>query len=315
LVDVKTRLTVRRHEWVSDSVVCLELGDPDGRPLPPWSPGSHIDLALPGGIVRQYSLCGVTTDSVWRVGVLREPQSRGGSAYVCDSLRVGDVVEAGTPRNNFPLVQADGYCFVAGGIGITPVLPMMAGAARQDRPIRLHYGGRRRSSMAFLDEVAKYGDEVTVHPEDEVGLLPVLDVVGALPAGWAVYCCGPEPLIRAVESACSSRPDLTLRLERFIPVTADASVDVPETYTVVLERSAMEVAVSKDESILDALEAAGAPVSQECREGICGACETKVLDGDPDHRDSILTAAEKASCSTMFICVSGSRSARLVLDL
>lgn len=312
---MRTRLRVRRHEWVSDSVVSVELCDADGLPLPPWSPGSHIDLTLPGGIVRHYSLCGDPTQPAWRVAVLREPESRGGSAYLCESLREGDVVEAGAPRNNFPLVPADGYCFVAGGIGITPLIPMMAEVSQQGRPRRLHYGGRRRASMAFLDEVAAYGAAATVYPEDEVGLLPVVDVVQALPSGWAVYCCGPEPLLRAVESACSSRPDLTLRLERFVPVAAEASADAPETYTVVLDRSALNVEVGKEDSILEALEAAGAPVSQECREGICGACETKVLEGDPDHRDSILTAAEKASCSTMFICVSGSKSKRLVLDL
>jgi ferredoxin-NADP reductase len=312
---MNAQLRVKRREWVSDSVVAVELERPDGCPLPEWSPGSHVDLTLPSGLVRQYSLCGGTDPRAWRVAILREPSSRGGSAYLCDSLAEGDLLEVGVPRNNFPLVQAAGHCFIAGGIGITPLLPMMAELASAGRPTRLHYGGRRRSSMAFLEEVTGYGAAVSVQPEDEAGLLPIPEIVAGLPAGWAVYCCGPEPLIAAVESACSTRPDLHLRLERFVAVTVEAAADAEASYTVVLDRSGAEVVVGARESLLEALEAAGVEVGQECREGICGACETKVLSGDPDHRDSILTAAEKESCSTMFICVSGSRSPRLVLDL
>ncbi|MFF5988376.1 flavin reductase family protein [Prauserella flavalba] len=170
--------------------------------------------------------------------------------------------------------------------------------------------------MAFVDDViATYGDRVSIVPEDECGLLPIPEILRRLPSGWAVYCCGPEPLIAAVEQVCSTRSDLVLKRERFMPVTVEASANAVDEFTVVLARSAVEVQVKRGESLLEALEAAGIDVGQDCREGICGACETKVVSGEPDHRDSILTAEEKAICSTMFICVSGSKSSKLVLDL
>ena len=308
--------TVRvvRTSSVSDSVVSVELAAIEGGTLPPWAPGSHVDVTLPGGIVRQYSLCGDPAGDTWRIAVLREESGRGGSRYICDSLRAGDNLEVGEPRNNFGLEDAAGYCFIAGGIGITPLLPMMARVTQQGLPMRLYYGGRRRTSMAFLESVEVYGELGQVVPEDEQGLLPLNEIVAGLPTGWTVYCCGPEALLSAVEAVCSAR-GVRLRVERFAAVEQAAADDAVDEYTVVLSRSDREVPVARGRSLLDALEAAGVDVQQECREGICGACETKVLEGEPDHRDSILTAEEKELCSTMFLCVSGSKSARLVLDL
>lgn len=309
-------VVVTRVQRVSDSVVAVDFVAADGgAALPSWTPGSHVDVTLPIGEVRQYSLCGDPTSATWRIAVLREESGRGGSRYICDQLKVGDRLEVGQARNNFPLEPAAGYCFIAGGIGITPLLPMMAEVASRELPMVVHYGGRRRSSMAFLEAVESYGDRARVLPEDAVGLLPLGEILDGLPRGWSVYCCGPEPLLRAVEDACASRPEVALRVERFAATEHTAAEDALAEYTVLLQRSEVEVRVSPDTTLLDAIEAAGVEVDQECREGICGACETKVLDGDPDHRDSILTATEKALCSTMFVCVSGSKTPRLVLDL
>lgn len=309
-------VVVTSLDRVSDSVVAVDfVAAEGGAPLPSWAPGSHVDVTLPIGEVRQYSLCGDPTSATWRIAVLREELGRGGSRYICDELKVGDRLEVGQARNNFPLELAPGYCFVAGGIGITPLLPMMAEVASAELPMVVHYGGRRRTSMAFLEAVECYGDRARVLPEDEFGLLPLGEIVAGLPGGWSVYCCGPEPLLQAVEDACAERPDVALRVERFAAVQHAAAENALAEYTVLLQRSDVEVRVSPETTLLDAIETAGVEVEQECREGICGACETKVLDGDPDHRDSILTASEKALCSTMFVCVSGSKTPRLVLDL
>ena len=206
-------LIVKEKTTLARDVAGLTLVSADGVELPPWSPGAHIDLHLPGGLVRQYSLCGDPAErSSWRVAILREPDGRGGSACVHDYLAAGDFVAAAGPRNNFPLVDAGAYLFIAGGIGITPILPMLA-AARA--PWRLAYGGRSVSSMAFLRELACWGDRVTVWPQDEHGLLDLDALLADLSPGTAVYCCGPEPLLRAVADRC---PLAALHLERFRPV-------------------------------------------------------------------------------------------------
>ncbi|WP_370962747.1 2Fe-2S iron-sulfur cluster-binding protein [Amycolatopsis sp. cg9] len=296
------KLLVEHKETVADDVVRLTVRAPDGEPLPPWEPGAHVDLELPGG-VRQYSLCGRPEDtSAYQVAVLREPAGRGGSAYVHDELAPGHRVRVSAPRNHFPLVPAERYLFVAGGIGITPILPML------DRVTdwQLVYGGRTRSSMAFTDDLARYGDRVTIRPQDEDGLLGL----AALPVGpgTAVYCCGPAPLLAAVEALGLEN----LHVERFTPEPDDA----PRTaFEVELAGSGRVLAVPADRSILDVVGEAGVPVLSSCREGTCGTCETGVLGGTPDHRDAVLTAAERAESEVMMLCVSRSRSPRLVLDL
>jgi ferredoxin-NADP reductase len=213
------------------------------------------------------------------------------------------------PRNNFPLAAADGYLFIAGGIGITPILPMLA-AARA--PWRLVYGGRTRDSMTFLDELARYGDRVTVWPQDQHGLLDLDTLLGAARPGTAVYCCGPEPLLRAVEERC---PPETLHVERFCPSTP-ATPPGDAAFQVELTSSGEVIDVPAGVSVLAAVRAAGIDVLSSCAEGTCGTCETGVLDGVPDHRDSILTPAERESTTDfMMICVSRARTPRLVLDL
>ncbi|GAA2277707.1 ferredoxin [Streptomyces ruber] len=300
-------------------MVALTLVDPSGRELPSWTPGAHIDLILPGGdLVRQYSLCGSPADRyAWRIAVLFEPGGRGGSRLVHQALGVGVTVRARGPRNHFPLAPSDRCLFIAGGIGITPLLPMVASAEADGRNWELLYGGRSRASMAFLDELTGYGDRVRVHPQDEAGLLPLAKALGTPRLDCLVYCCGPEPLIGAVESHCVRWPAGSLRTERFgaRPVTADEANHVT-TFEVVCRRSDTTLTVPPHESILDVADRAGVVTLSACREGFCGTCETNVIEGAPEHRDSLLTEQQRASGSSMLICVSRARGgSRLVLDL
>ncbi|WP_459650910.1 PDR/VanB family oxidoreductase [Kitasatospora sp. Ki12] len=300
----------RRQE--ADGVVSLTL---HGSGLPSWEPGAHLDLLLADGLERQYSLCGDPAElDAWRIAVLREPEGRGGSAFVHERLRVGETVRARGPRNNFPLRPAGRYLFIAGGIGITPVLPMLRAVDAAGADWSLLYGGRTRGSMAFLDELTgRHGERVAVRPQDETGLLDLAAYLGAPEPDTAVYCCGPGPLLDAVEqySAATGRPEP--HLERFRPRTPAASPDPP--FQLVLARSGLTLTVPEHTSVLDTVRAAGVEALYSCTEGTCGTCETDVLEGVPDHRDSLLTAEERAAGDTMLICVSRCLGNRLVLDL
>ena len=282
----------------ADGVVSLTLAHPDGRRLPDWTPGAHVDLVLPTGTARQYSLCGDRWDAhTYRVAVLREPDGRGGSAFVHDVLAPGARVGVGGPRNNFPLVPSASYLFVAGGIGITPLLPMIHQVDLLEADWRLLYGGRTRRSMAFLDELSAYGDRVQVVPQDEHGLLDLATFLGEPRTGVKVYCCGPAPLLAAIERSCAAWPPYTLHLERFVAKDHGAPAR-SGPFAVELARSGVVV-----------------DVLSSCRQGTCGTCETAVLAGRPDHRDSILADHERAAGDCMFPCVSRSCDDRLVLDL
>ncbi|MCF7552743.1 PDR/VanB family oxidoreductase [Pseudonocardia sp. WMMC193] len=309
-------LVLDKKETLADGVVQLTLRSADGADLPEWEPGAHIDLVLTDDLVRQYSLCGDPAErSVLQVAVLREPAGRGGSAHVHDTLAEGDTVHVRGPRNHFALVAAARYVFVAGGIGITPILPMLAQAEAAGADWRLVYGGRTRSSMAFRDRLEQaYPGKVAVRPMDEVGLLDLPTILAEPSTDVAVYCCGPEALLAAVEEQCSRWPQGALHLERFAP-KAGATDGPMQSFEIELSRSGTTLTVPADRSILDVVEASGVPVLSSCQEGTCGTCETAVLDGVPDHRDSLLTDEEQAANDTMMICVSRSCSARLVLDL
>ncbi|MFD9390947.1 PDR/VanB family oxidoreductase [Streptomyces sp. NPDC060000] len=307
----EAELIVSSREFAADGVLALTLRHPLGEPLPAWEPGAHVDLVLGPELERQYSLCGDPGDrSAWRIAVLREPSGRGGSAHVHEQLRAGDKVRVRGPRNHFALRPAPRYRFVAGGIGITPILPMLAAAEAAGAEWSLLYGGRSRDSMAFTGELARYGDRVTVAPQDETGLLDLGSVLDALPEGTLVYCCGPGPLLDAVEERC---PLGALRVERFQakeqPVGADAEFEVE------LARSGRTLTVAAGVSVLDTVRAAGVEVLYSCTEGTCGTCETDVIEGTPEHRDSVLGPQEREAGETMMICVSRCRGRKLVLDL
>ncbi|NGO15012.1 oxidoreductase [Streptomyces sp. HC44] len=308
-------LVVDSRSPAADGVVSLVLRHPEGEPLPAWAPGAHIDLLLDNGLVRQYSLCGSPADrAAWQIAVLREPEGRGGSSYVHDRLTEGSAVRVRGPRNNFPLRPAERHLFIAGGVGITPILPMVETAEAAGADWRLLYGGRTRSSMALLDRLAPYGDRVSVRPQDEYGLLDLAAFIGPPREGTLVHACGPEPLLRAVQEQCADWPSGTLGVERFAPVEP-AGTAPAEAFEVVLARSGLTLTVPPDRSVLEVVEEAGVPVLFSCREGTCGTCETDVLEGTPDHRDSLLDEDERAAGDTMLICVSRSCGPRLLLDL
>jgi ferredoxin-NADP reductase len=316
--ELEAELLVSAYEAVAADVVALTLSDPDGRDLPEWRPGAHIDLMLTPSLVRQYSLCGSAKDrSQWRVAVLLDPGGRGGSQLVHEELREGSRVRVRGPRNHFPLVSSPRYQFIAGGIGITPMLPMIAAAASGSADWHLLYGGRQRASMAFVDELSGYGDSVALWPQDERGLLDLQSVLGTPRDDTLVYCCGPEGLLSAVEAACEPWPQGSLHIERFAakPPAAEAAPGALETFEVVCQQSGVTVTVEPDKSIFDAVEEAGVDVLASCMEGVCGTCECRIIEGSPDHRDSLLTEAEREAGEVMMICVSRSRSERLVLDI
>ena len=309
------KVVVSRRVAAADGVVTLTLAPADGDTLPEWTPGAHIDLHLTDDLTRQYSLCGDPADrGTWRIGVLRELAGRGGSAYVHDELAPGTTLAASAPRNNFELHSAPTYLFIAGGIGITPILPMIAEAAASGADWTLLYGGRTSASMAFTDELAQHGDLVLLRPQDEHGLLDLAAYLGRVQHGALIYACGPEPMLKAVAEACDHWPPNALHVERFAPVELAEPVR-GESFDVVLARSGLTITVEPGRSILETVEAAGVSILSSCREGTCGTCETDVLEGLPEHRDSLLTEAERASNETMFICVSRCLGARLTLDL
>ncbi|WP_197739906.1 PDR/VanB family oxidoreductase [Mycolicibacterium sp. P9-64] len=312
--EFEAELVVTESATVADDVVALTLAARDDSPLPAWTPGAHVDLVLGEDLVRQYSLCGNPGDrSTWRLGILRVADGRGGSAAVHENLCAGAVVRVRGPRNHFPLVAAPRYLFIAGGIGITPILPMIAEAQAAGAQWRLVYGGRTRTSMAFLDSLADYGDKVVLVPQDEGGLLDLDAELAAPSEATQVYACGPAGLLDAVEQRCATWPPGSLHLERFTAKTAAPSTNTE--FELVLQRSGLSLTVPADKSVFEVCEQAGVGVVGSCLEGICGTCETEVVDGDVEHRDSVLNEDERQANEYMMICVSRCRSARLTLDL
>ncbi|RSD14130.1 PDR/VanB family oxidoreductase [Amycolatopsis eburnea] len=307
-------LTVRRRRAIARDVAEFELRRIDGGDLPEWRPGAHIDVVAGSGLVRQYSLCGDPGDRTsYRIAVLRQSDGRGGSAWLHEQLHEGDRVVVGGPRNHFPLEPAPHYLFLAGGIGITPLLTMIREVSGEGADWSLHYGGRTRASLAYTGELRTIdASRVRVVPFDECGLIDLEAALDEAAPEALVYCCGPEPLIAAAEAACARR-GLRLRTERFSPKQTGSRVDTP--FTVRIASTGAELAVPADRSIVDTLIEAGVDVLTSCAEGTCGTCEIAVLDGRPDHRDSVLTDEEQAAGDRILPCVSRSRTPRLVLDL
>ncbi|MEW2067946.1 PDR/VanB family oxidoreductase [Streptomyces sp. NPDC007346] len=304
------RLLVTERVTVAEGVVQLRL---EGKGLPRWRPGAHLDLVLPSGLVRQFSLCGDPDDpGSYTVATRLVEDGRGGSREVHERLRVGTEIEVRGPRNRFPLVEAEAYVFVAGGIGITPVLPMVRSLAASGAGWRLLYGGRSRASMPFLDEIEKLGadgDRVTVVAQDEAGHPDTAAALAGVAPGTAVYCCGPEPLMDAVTAALPE--GRTPHLERFSAATTDAAGSA--AFEVELHRSGRTVRVAAGQSVLAAVREELPHVAYSCEQGFCGTCQQRVLEGEIDHRDELLTDDERGD--SMLICVSRCRGGRLVLDL
>jgi ferredoxin-NADP reductase len=297
------------------AIAIITLATVDGSPTPAWEPGAHAELRLPTGLTRHFSLCGPTGEGRdWRLGVLRETEGRGGSEYIHSTLQPGDIVEVTAVRNNFTLVDAPSYLFIAAGIGVTPFLPMFETLEQRGEDWRAIYIARSRDALVFADELEIYGDRVEFWPTDERGRMDVAGLVGAAPAGEAVYACGPVALLDAIEEGFPADRMADLHLERFRPRDPEPDRhDAP--FEVYLDYSELLLHVPADRSIADVVEEAGVEIETSCREGTCGTCETVVLEGVPEHRDVFLSHAERESNEVMMICCSRSKSPRLVLDL
>lgn len=318
--DVERDLVVEARTELADGVVALDLVSHNGRDLPAWSPGSHVDLLLPGGIERQYSLCGDVDDRArWRVAVLREDTGRGGSVQVHDEIVAGQRLRVRGPRNHFPFELSPGtrYRFVAGGIGITPIRGMVAAAERAGVDWHLDYAGRARGSMAFAQELADaYPDHVRIYAAADGERLTIASLAGDTDAATALYACGPARLISALEAEFGERPAHALHVERFEAKEYGAPV-WQDQFEVELALSGDVVTVAPDQSVLDAIaeQAPDAIVLSSCRRGTCGTCEIPVLEGEIEHRDSILTPLEREDSAVMMVCVSRAACERIVLDL
>jgi len=305
---------VHQLTWESDDVLGVLLEDASGAPLPEWQPGAHIGVELPGG-TRHYSLCGRVDDrSRYRILVLREPASRGGSTFVHERLRPGDVLQISEPSNHFPLDAAPGYRFLAGGIGITPLVPMLHATAAASSPSRMLYVGGSRYTMALVDELEGTPHDVSVVARDEAPRPDLSDYLSAPAEGELLYVCGPPALVEAAATAAAASgwPEAAVRSERFVPVDLDPADE--DDFTVLLAASGTSASVPAEASLVDVLERSGIDVESACREGICGTCQVSVVSGEIIHRDAVLSAAERASGTTMMACVSRGRG-QLVLDL
>lgn len=314
--EIALPLRIRTARAISDGVTELVLEHLEGELLPSWQPGSHIDIRIGPDVVRQYSLCGAIEDrSSWRIAVLREPESRGGSTHLCEEVAQGDVLLVTGPRNHFALLPSPRYLFIAGGIGITPIMAMIASARAAGAEWQLVYGGRTEASMAYRDELRGIdADRVREWPQDQFGLLDLKNLLAEPTPDTLIYCCGPEPLLAAVEATSAHWPHGSLHVERFAPKPMEAPAST-ETFEIELVESDAVLLVPPDKSILEVVDEAGIFVLSNCEEGTCGTCETRVVAGIPDHRDSILDDDERAANDVMMICVSRSLSPRLVLEL
>jgi ferredoxin-NADP reductase len=315
-------LTVTDIRAETALIRAITLARPHGEPLPSWEPGAHVKVRLPDGGERSYSLINTSLDPAattrphaYRLGVRLEQPSQGGSKFM-HALNVGDVVSVSTPRNNFPLEPTSKpVVLLAGGIGVTPILSMATALAAAARPYRFIYAGRSRDQLAFLDESGALNRErLTIHTDDTGGLYDVGALMASLVNDDPLYLCGPKPMIdAAIQSAKDLRwADGRLRFELFasvVPVAGD------QPFEVVLNSSGKSFLIPADKTILSVLIEAGEDPLHDCQRGDCGICQVNVIEGTPDHRDYILTDAEKAAGKIMQICISRSKTLRLVLDL
>ncbi|MBY6382490.1 oxidoreductase [Rhodococcus erythropolis] len=310
------KVVVTEREQLAPEAVGFRFRRADDGDLPDWEPGSHIDVVIDEDTVRQYSLCGDRHDrGSYYIVVQREQSGRGGSRYLADELGAGTLITISAPRNHFQLTGANRYILVAGGIGITPLIPMARTLEAEGHEWTLYYGGRSQATMVFAADLQRaFPERVTLVPQDVAGVLDLDCIVAAAKTQRAdVYACGPEGLLAALDERCHDA-GVIFRSERFAP-KAPAQPTHDSIFDVELADSGITLSVPAGTSVLDAVSAAGIPTFSSCREGTCGSCEVRVLAGEIDHRDSILTDDEQAAQDTMMICVSRAHSARLVIEL
>lgn len=304
----------------AEDIISIELRPAPGESFPAFDAGSHIDLHLPNGMVRSYSLLNSQDETDrYVIGVLKDRASRGGSRCVHEALRLGQRLTISAPINNFALHEdADHSVLLAGGIGITPLLSMARRLKAMGRSIELIYAARARPAAAFVDELKALGVPVQWHFDADAGGPPDLRALltARVPgSNTHYYACGPSVMLDAFEKVCADLGYANAHIERFTSVELKPADDALQTYVVELRRSGKLLTVGPGQSLLGTLKAGDVDVATSCEEGICGTCEVKVLEGEPDHRDSILSASERAANRSMMVCVSGCKSERLVLDL
>lgn len=306
---------IRAIRWEAEGILSFILEPVGGGLMPSFDPGAHIDVQLAPGLTRSYSLANDPANRThYEIGVHLSPESRGGSRHIHERWRAGDIVEISEPKNNFPLVEdAVHTVLIAGGIGITPMLPMIARLNRLGRSWELHYVAAKPNRAAYVDHVAEH-DGVTVVFDGVPGgqRLDLQAISRNAPADAHLYCCGPSGMLDAFVAINSDRPQGHVHIEYF---SAETVVATEGGYTLELARSGKTIAVEEGETMLDALLTAGIDIGFACGEGVCGTCEVKVLEGLPDHRDHFLTDADKAANRSIMVCCSGSKSSRLVLDI
>lgn len=309
---------VKRICYEAENINSYELVLPGGGDLAAFTAGSHIDLHLQNGMVRSYSLVNDQDERHrYVIAVNKDGSSRGGSSFVHETIKAGDIIAISTPRNNFALREdAERSVLIAGGIGITPLMSMIRRLERLARPWQLFYAARTRRAAAFLDDLRSIRPNARVHTDfDDERAGQVFDlaaVVARVPADAHVYCCGPLPMLDTFERAAAGRPADHVHVEYFQAKEAPA---LDGGFEVRLAKSDRTIAIEPGKTILDAVLDAGVSANFSCSEGVCGTCETRVIEGIPDHRDLFLSPEEKAANKTIMICCSGSKSPTLVLDL
>jgi ferredoxin-NADP reductase len=314
------QVKVAAKQRVAPDIASFVLEAADGGVLPAFDAGAHIDVHVPGGLVRQYSLYELPGDRRrYHIGVLRDAQSRGGSAALFDSVEEGDPLTISAPRNHFPVQDDARHAILfAGGIGITPIWCMAQELAAQGRSWKIHYACRSQADMAFLSELKKLDPKFAhLHFDDEASgkVMDLAAAVAEAPAKAHFYCCGPNPMLKAFEAAAASRPKANVHVEYFTPKEDAAAADGLGGFWVELAKSGEEYFIPPGKKVLEVLFDAGVDVDYSCELGICGACETKVISGIPVHHDSVLSEEEQATNEKVMICCCGCKTERLVLDM
>lgn len=318
----RRQLVVSRLWHETPNVLGVELRAPDGAPLPAFEAGAHINLLLPNGLARQYSLANDPNDrDRYQLGILKEPNGRGGSSWIHENLKVDGVVDILSPQNHFPVPKgAERYLLIAGGIGITPLLAMIETFRHGNLPFRLFYCTRGPEDVAFRARLSspEIADNVTfVHDGgDPAKGLNLKALLAEHEAGTHICCCGPAGLMSAVQSASSHWPSGTVHFEWFA-ADQGASKRVAENkaFTVRIARTGQDIVVPADMSLLDVLSEHGFDIESVCREGVCGTCIVDVKEGEIDHRDFVLDESERAANDCMAVCCSRAKSELLLLDL
>lgn len=317
---------VAAREQLTEDIVGLTLVSTTGEPLPSWQPGAHVELVLEtctdangntdeeSVMLRQYSLCSDPADnSQWQVAVLREEGGRGGSLFIHNQIREGDVIRVSEPRNHFPFTPRKKCLFIAGGIGITPILPMIRQAEAEGIDWRLVYLSRERSRMSFLDQLSQYDQHrIRLNGDKEDGFIDLPGLLSTCDSDTSVYSCGPKPLLDALEQQAAQQSDWNLIIERFAAGPVDTS---GAAFEVVINSTGQRFQVPEGKSILTVLREEGFKIPTSCGDGVCGSCETAVISGTPDHRDSVLSEEERADNDYMMLCVSRALTPEIVLDL